>query len=200
MRMSVPFRTAQLRPRPNVRVQRRFASSSPGGINTEEAQKKAQEALASAGKRLGQAVEVGKKYMGPVGEKAGNMLGCECRIGFGPPVFALRFACMLFTSNPDNVLCVAYREPLLYNFAVAREFLKQVYVAERLQPPTSLSALQNAYSTLWSRATNPAYWRGLVRSGEWAKVGVYAVEAYGIFKVSMPVYDVETGVLTDARG
>lgn len=77
MRASVPFRTAQLRPRANVRVQRRFASNSPSGINTEEAQKKAQEALASAGKRLGQAVEVGKKYLGPVGEKAGNMLGCE---------------------------------------------------------------------------------------------------------------------------
>lgn len=67
---------------------------------------------------------------------------------------------------------------------MAREFLKQVYVAERLQPPTSLSTLQNAYSTLWSRATNPAYWRELVRSGEWTKVGIYAVEAYGIFKVS----------------
>ena len=182
MRVSVPFRTAQLRPRPNVRVQHRFASSSPGGINTEEAQKKAQEALASAGKRLGQAVEVGKKYMGPVGEKAGNMLGCEYRIGFPPPIFALRFACMLFTSSPDNVL-VAYREPLLYNFAVAREFLKQVYVAERLQPPTSLSAFQNAYSTMWSRTSSPTYWRTLFKTGEFVRVGVYALEAYGIFKV-----------------
>ena len=101
MRASVPFRTAKLRPRTNVRVQRRFASSSPGGINTEEAQKKAQEALASAGKRLGQAVEVGKKYMGPVGEKAGNMLGCECCIGrflVGPLVlhFSIRYhACLV---------------------------------------------------------------------------------------------------------
>lgn len=77
MRASIPFRTAQLRPRANVRVQRRFASSSPGGVNIEEAQKKAQEVLALAGKRLGQAVETGKKYMGPAGEKAGNMLGCE---------------------------------------------------------------------------------------------------------------------------
>ena len=89
-----------------------------------------------------------------------------------------------------TMLFVAYREPLLYNFAVAREFLKQVYVAERLQPPTSLSTLQSAYSTLWSRATNPAYWRELVRSGEWAKVGVYAVEAYGIFKVSVSAHAV----------
>lgn len=79
---------------------------------------------------------------------------------------------------------LAYRQPLTYNWSVAREFLKQVYVAERLQPPASTTAITNAYSALWSRARNPAYWRELVRSGEWAKVGVYAVEAYGIFKVS----------------
>ncbi|OBZ72338.1 hypothetical protein A0H81_07348 [Grifola frondosa] len=70
----------------------------------------------------------------------------------------------------------AYRQPLQYNFSVAREILKQVYTAERLQPPTSLSTITSVYSTLWSRAISPAYWRQLVRSGEWAKVGVYAVE------------------------
>ena len=78
---------------------------------------------------------------------------------------------------------IAYREPLVYNFQVVRELLKQIYVAERLQPP-SMSAVQNAYSTLWSHATNPTYLRELVRSGDYAKVGVYALEAYGIFKVS----------------
>lgn len=77
----------------------------------------------------------------------------------------------------------AYREPLVYNFQVAREFLKQVYVAERLQPPTSLSTIQNAYSTIWSRASNPSYWREIFRTGEYAKIGVYALEAYGIYKV-----------------
>lgn len=73
----------------------------------------------------------------------------------------------------------------MYNLSVAREFLKQVYVAERLQPPSSLPAMTSVYSTLWARATNPAYWRELVRSGDWAKVSVYAVEAYGIFKVRL---------------
>ena len=29
----------------------------------------------------------------------------------------------------------AYREPLLYNLQVGRELVKQVYIAERLQPP-----------------------------------------------------------------
>ena len=83
-----------------------------------------------------------------------------------------------------TLLRLAYRQPLLYNFSVAREFLKQVYVAERLQPPTSLSTITNAYASIWARASNPQYWREIAQSGEWVKVGVYAVEAYGIFKVS----------------
>jgi len=77
----------------------------------------------------------------------------------------------------------SYREPLLYNLSVGRELLKQVYISERLQPPTSFSAISSAYSSLWSRASNPAYWRELVRSGEWQRVGIYALEAYGIFKI-----------------
>ena len=71
---------------------------------------------------------------------------------------------------------------MTYNFAVFREVLKQVYVAERLQPP-SLAAFQSVYSTLWSRAVSPQYLRDLVKSGDLTKVGIYALEAYGIFKV-----------------
>jgi len=74
---------------------------------------------------------------------------------------------------------------MVYNLTVARELLKQVYVAERLQPPTDLAVVRSAYSTLWSRASNPAYWRGILNSGEWTKVGIYALEAYGIFKVRL---------------
>ena len=81
----------------------------------------------------------------------------------------------------------AYREPLAYNWAVFRAVLKHVYVAERLQPP-SLSTFQSVYATLWSRATSPQYLRELVRSGDLAKVGVYALEAYGIFKVRFLPY------------
>ncbi|EIW58045.1 F1F0 ATP synthase subunit g [Trametes versicolor FP-101664 SS1] len=143
-----------LRPRrlpqstPRVRQQQRFASTTP---STEELQKKATETLATVQKGLGQAFEAGKKFLGPVGEKAGNLLG-------------------------------AYREPLQYNFAVFREVLKQVYVAERLQPPP-ISAFSSVYSSLWSRASNVQYWRELARSGDLTKVGIYAVEAYGIFKI-----------------
>ena len=45
------------------------------------------------------------------------------------------------------------------------------------------------YGTLWGRARSVAYWRKVVASGEWARLGVYAVEAYGIFKVcSLPPF------------
>ena len=77
----------------------------------------------------------------------------------------------------------AYQQPVKYNFAVAREVLKHVYTAERLQPPTSLGSVLWTYATLWGRARSVGYWREVVKSGEWARLGVYAVEAYGIFKV-----------------
>jgi len=76
----------------------------------------------------------------------------------------------------------AYRAPVTYNLQVTRELLKQVYVAERLQPP-HWSTFVHTYNTLWSRVRNPAYWRELIASGEWMKVCVYAIEGYGIFKI-----------------
>ncbi|KAF8260606.1 hypothetical protein EI94DRAFT_1610179 [Lactarius quietus] len=77
----------------------------------------------------------------------------------------------------------SYQQPVRYNLSVAREVLKHVYTAERLQPPTSVGAVLGSYGTLWGRASSVAYWRQVVTSGEWARLGVYAVEAYGIFKI-----------------
>ncbi|KAG9316109.1 mitochondrial ATP synthase g subunit-domain-containing protein [Chiua virens] len=77
----------------------------------------------------------------------------------------------------------SYRQPLMYNAEVARELLKQIYIAERLQPPTSFGNVTDAYSALWARAKNPQYWRDLLATGEWGRVAVYAVEAYTIFKI-----------------
>ncbi|KAF9650229.1 hypothetical protein BDM02DRAFT_3061951, partial [Thelephora ganbajun] len=76
----------------------------------------------------------------------------------------------------------SYRVPVTYNLQVTRELLKQVYVAERLQIP-HWTTFVSEYSLLWSRVRNLAFLRELVRSGEWMKVGVYAVEGYGIFKI-----------------
>lgn len=140
------FRQAA-RPRRLPTQYSRFASS-----NAESAQKKTQDALGSAQKTAEKLWESSKKFLGPLGERAGSMLG-------------------------------SYRQPVMYNLSVARELLKQVYVAERLQPPANLAVVRSAYSTLWSRASSQAYWRGILSSGEWAKVAIYAVEAYGIFKI-----------------
>ncbi|KAG5646248.1 hypothetical protein DXG03_004075 [Asterophora parasitica] len=124
----------------------RFSSSS-----SEAAQQKAKEALGSAQKNAGKALESVVKFLGPVGQRASNLLG-------------------------------AYREPVVYNLSVAREVLKQIYRTEGLAPP-SLSTVQTAYKSLWSQATNPTYLREIAGNGQLARVGVYAVEAYGIFKI-----------------
>ena len=52
--------------------QTRFASTNP---STEAAQKKAQDAFASAQKVAGQVAEKGRKVLGPVGDKLANMFG-----------------------------------------------------------------------------------------------------------------------------
>jgi len=80
----------------------------------------------------------------------------------------------------------SYRVPVTYNLQVTRELLKQVYVAERLQIP-HWTTFVSEYGLLWSRARNPAFLREMVRSGEWMRVGVYAIEGYGIFKVRLLV-------------
>ncbi|KAJ4475997.1 mitochondrial ATP synthase g subunit-domain-containing protein, partial [Lentinula edodes] len=77
----------------------------------------------------------------------------------------------------------AYKEPVFYNFAVFREIVKQVYRAEGLSPPSSVGAVQSAYRTIWTNATSKVFWQKAIDNGEIARLGVYAVEAYGIFKI-----------------
>jgi F-type H+-transporting ATPase subunit g len=67
---------------------------------------------------------------------------------------------------------------VLYKLSVTREILKQIYIAESLQPPTAFSAIQNACTTIWSRASSVAFWRQAAVNGELAHIGVYALEAH----------------------
>ncbi|KAE9402943.1 hypothetical protein BT96DRAFT_879168 [Gymnopus androsaceus JB14] len=76
-----------------------------------------------------------------------------------------------------------YKQPILYNFAVFREIGKQIYRAEGLAPPTSIDAIQSAYRTMWANAISKEFWQKAVSSGDIARLGIYAVEAYGIFKI-----------------
>ena len=69
----------------------------PAGRNylssqTEAAQKRAQDAFTAAQRNAGKAFGAGLKFLGPVAEKAGNMLGCEC------PVFLLLFESIVLCS------------------------------------------------------------------------------------------------------
>ena len=77
---------------------------------------------------------------------------------------------------------VAYKQPLLYNLAVTREIIKQIYIRESLQPP-NLSTIRSAYSSLWSQINTPGLMRNLFKNGEVGRIGVYGLQAYGLFKV-----------------
>ncbi|PBK72241.1 hypothetical protein ARMSODRAFT_953910 [Armillaria solidipes] len=113
--------------------------------STKSTQEKAQEAAGKAFEQGKAGAEKIIKALGPLGERAGSLLG-------------------------------AYREPIVYNFAVVRSLAKQVYVAESLAPPKSAAEVKAAYREIWESALK---WRQL----NFAKVGVYALEAYGIFKI-----------------
>lgn len=77
----------------------------------------------------------------------------------------------------------SYAEPIVYNLKVAGSLAKQVYIAEKLAPPTSVSQITSAYRQIWECVSKPSYWMNSLPSGEWKKVAVYGVEAIGIFSI-----------------
>lgn len=87
--------------------------------------------------------------------------------------------CVIRNSFPVR-RCIGYREPLVYNWKVFTSLCRQVYIAEKLAPPTSLSTWIHAYAKIWSRATSPAYYRQIAQSGEWSKVAVYVSHILGV--------------------
>jgi len=77
----------------------------------------------------------------------------------------------------------SYQGQIFYNLQVARELLKQIYVAERLKPPTSFAEIQQVYRLLWQKGSSITYWREIANNGEWKRIGIYGLEAYGIFHI-----------------
>lgn len=71
---------------------------------------------------------------------------------------------------------------------------KQVYIAESLAPPKSFSTIIDAYKTLWARASNKEYYLRILKTGEWKKVAIYGIEAYGIFHIGEIVSRTHPGV------
>ncbi|KAJ9477737.1 ATP synthase subunit g, mitochondrial [Pseudozyma hubeiensis] len=76
-----------------------------------------------------------------------------------------------------------YSEPIKYNLQVASNIAKQVYIAESLAPPTSVNSITSAYRHIYSKISDKTYWTQLLTKGTWKQVGIYAVEAYGIFTI-----------------
>ncbi|CAD6984237.1 unnamed protein product [Tilletia controversa] len=118
------------------------------------------EATASGAKAT---AETAQSQLGNVAEKA-KQLG-------GP--YAER-AQSIFSSITESVV---------YNLRTEGALAKQVYVAKRLAPPTSTESILSACKSIWAFASNPVQWVRLVQNGEWKKVGVYSVEALGIFTI-----------------
>ena len=159
------------------------AETAQKGGNVAEAAKKGAEGVTESAKEGAQkaqsqlsGVAAKAQELGGAGMKRlEGMFGCECSLAGFAADFVDR---ALITS-----MSVAYSEPVVYNLKVAGAIAKQVYRAERLAPPTSLEQITSSYKTLWSRASDAGYWSKLVSSGEWQKVGIYAIEALGIFTI-----------------
>jgi len=159
---------------------KRFATSSSGSSN---------DPLAAAQKAAGRLWEGSQKLLGPMGEKIGNLLGCKfyscaflaLNTRFGLLSYCFR-CCQLYKEKLIASVSSAYRQPLFYNFAVTRELLKQVYIKEGLQPP-SFATIREAYASIWSQVTNPGFLGNLIKSEEVGRVGIYGLQAYGVFKV-----------------
>ncbi|KAJ3981484.1 mitochondrial ATP synthase g subunit-domain-containing protein [Lentinula detonsa] len=165
------LRPSSFRPALRSRAVRstRFASTG-SNPQLEAAQKKAQDVFSSTQQTATKAFENAKKIAGPLGETAGKYLARATKSA-GP------------LGDRAGKLMGTYKEPVLYNFTVFREILKQVYRAEGLSPPSSIDVVRSAYRTMWTNATSKAFWQKTISSGEVARLGVYALEAYGIFKI-----------------
>ena len=158
-----------------IHSSRRFSSS-------DARQDKAQDTLATAQKLSTKVFENVKKFLEPVGEYTGRLFGCVFLFLFYfIPVVFVMLTYFLFRVG------IAYKQPLLYNLAVTREILKQIYIRECLQPP-SFSTIRSVYSSLWSQIKTPGLLRTLINNGEAGRIGVYGLQAYGIFKVRFHIF------------
>ncbi|PWN90634.1 hypothetical protein FA10DRAFT_229829 [Acaromyces ingoldii] len=109
-------------------------------------------------------------------------------------------------SSVTGVNVSSYADSLLYNLRVAGSLFKQVYIAEGMAPP-KLQAIQEAYRTMYARAVDANWWTGIVNNGEWKRLALYAVEAYGIFNIGEMIgrrhivgYKVDKSAASSASG
>lgn len=73
-----------------------------------------------------------------------------------------------------------YRASFEYNVRVARELIKQVWVQERLRPP-SFAEIEQTYRII-PQYMNLSYFYSLSQK-QWIQLGIYSLQVYGFFKV-----------------
>ncbi|KAF8206135.1 hypothetical protein K438DRAFT_1963236 [Mycena galopus ATCC 62051] len=150
LRQRVRFNSSK--PSPEKKAQEVIANAQKSaGQIWESATKKAEEVVGSSetisknaeklGKNAGQLWSSAKTTLGPAVEKAEVLVGSTLQ-RLGP------------TGKKAAEMIGPTRKSFLYNFAVGRELVKQVYHAE-LQFPSSASTWRTASETLYARATDP---------------------------------------------
>ncbi|KTW25586.1 hypothetical protein T552_03447 [Pneumocystis carinii B80] len=77
--------------------------------------------------------------------------------------------------QPNN-----YRVSLEYNVQVAKELIKQVWIQERLRPP-SVAEIKYTYREI-PKYTNISYFYSLSQK-EWIQLGIFSLQVYGFFKI-----------------
>ncbi|EMR10574.1 hypothetical protein PNEG_01279 [Pneumocystis murina B123] len=77
--------------------------------------------------------------------------------------------------QPNN-----YRVLFEYNAQVARELIKQVWIQERLKPP-SVAEIKYTYRKI-PQYTNISYFYSLSQK-EWIRLGIFSLQVYGFFKI-----------------
>lgn len=77
----------------------------------------------------------------------------------------------------------SYAEPIMYNLRVAGSLAKQVYISEKLAPPTSFQTWVSAYRQIFQNLSSASWWTHTLPAGQWRRVAVYGVEAVGIFTI-----------------
>jgi hypothetical protein len=95
------------------------------------------------------------------------------------PLLGLALTARRFLSLPVvvfRVLATGVMNQTIAYTKLAGAVGKQVYIAEKMAPPTSLGEITSAVASVVGKARNAQYWQGLISSGEW-KVVAFGVSA-----------------------
>lgn len=161
------------RPARVLQASRRAASTSTGQ-SAENAAAKAKDGAQQAADKAKEGVDKAKEGAQSAADSAKRYADSAAQQGQ-----------QVLSRVQDRVggLLGSYREPVVYNLAVVREIGKQVYIAEKLAPPTDVAAIRGAFEESYKRAADPSWWRSVLESGDWKRLALYAAEAYGIFSI-----------------